>query len=154
MTEQEQSLWDKTAITLLEFNPPSKQTVRNTFNFLINIYGQYTEDENQMSIPCRTFQVLLNQTGLMQKLQLPQYYGIQGFWIAVPVMLEHDYDIKWKWNNNHECENCPERMLCFDEKDSLKHKLYELKEQYIFERIPSSIQESDRQMTSIYSRGM
>lgn len=130
--------WERTAKAMREFKPKTRKEQFMDWNAtLLDIFGYYVVDNSRprgyrKALPCITYQRLLNQYGVHELLQLPWYYsGMLMMKLCPPDVLEEEFGMKWAWNEKNECEACPERPMCFDQRGMYTPKLQAAREGFM-----------------------
>ena len=99
---------------------------------IIRTYGHQAErklGKIKLRMDCDMFQAAARHTGLIER--MTHYWSANtGQWVVhIPSMVKSAHGIvNWIWNDNGECELCPNKNLCYEDylKDEVESTSREL----------------------------
>ena len=89
---------------------------------IIREYGRVVDKRAgvvKKRLDCDLFQAAARHTGLIQ--HMTRYHGSSGkHMVHIPSLLKSTHGmIKWDWDYEGECQICPEKSLCYDEREAV-----------------------------------
>ena len=87
---------------------------------IINDYGRIIDKRGttiKKRLDCDLFQAAARHTGLIK--HMTRYYGSSGkHMVHIPSLIKSAHGmLHWDWDYEDECQICPEKALCYDDKE-------------------------------------